>query len=143
MYCRYCGFQLDIGDKYCINCGARVQAQSFDGYNYNPPGFSSYSNNPSDAQKSNVSVVLAVLLIIFALFSPYLATILSLIMVIYSYKSKKTGVLRLSLCALVLSIIMSFYGHNIFGYELFYLIRRLIRSLLYNPPINLGVFYCL
>ena len=131
MYCRYCGFQLDIGDKYCINCGARVQAQSFDGYNYNPPGFSSYSNNPSDAKKSKVSVVLAVLLIILALFSSYLATILSLIMVIYSYKSKKTGVLRLSLCALVLSIIMSFYGFNIFGYPPFYWIRRLIRSLFY------------
>ncbi|HEY8419218.1 MAG TPA: zinc ribbon domain-containing protein [Clostridia bacterium] len=134
MYCRYCGFQLDIGDKYCINCGARVQAQSFDGYNYNPPGFSSYSNNPSvnGAQKSNVSVVLAVLLIILALFSSYLATILSLIMVIYSYKSKKTNVLILSLCALILSIIMSsIFGFNIFGYPPFYWIRRLIRSLFY------------
>ncbi|HEY8443417.1 MAG TPA: zinc ribbon domain-containing protein [Clostridia bacterium] len=141
MFCRYCGFRLDDGDKYCINCGASVEprqgvyvAQNPDVQAYPPQQIpmsnqtsGSIVNRSADKKSgvgSTISIILSALLFLIALHSQPLAIILGIILIIYSKKARLVHSLRLSVAAIVFAIVI-YLVERYTGYRISFAIRDL------------------
>jgi hypothetical protein len=137
MYCQYCGAQLDSGDRFCTNCGKRVQAQSFYAApnrvdTPNPPipaPNSSIYNNDDKEKSSKINVILTFMLFLFAFYMPMFSIIMSAITAIYSFMTKEPKVFRLSLCALALAVFIIFFEKYSLGYPFSYLIKKFFRRI--------------